>query len=547
VVKIVRPLLRLAFSRRSLTGRAAGAAGRYLDERLQLAKPLRKQLNKVFPSNWSFMLGEIALYSFVVLILTGTFLTFFFDPSMTEISYHGSYVPLHDVTMSRAYESSVRLSIDVRGGLLIRQIHHWAALMFLASMIIHMCRIFFTGAFRKPREINWLIGLSLLALAIVEGFAGYSLPDDLLSGTGLRIADAIILSIPVIGTWLSYLIFGGKFPGTEIIGRLYIAHVLLIPGLLAALIGAHLSIIVRQKHTEFPAAGRTEQTVSGERLYPSYALKSGGFFVLVFAALAGLGGLAQINPVWLWGPYEPAQVSSASQPDWYMLFLEGALRLFPPISLHPFGHTVSPLFWPAVVLPAVLGLTAASYPFLEAKLSKDRARHNLLQRPRDAPARTALGAMALSFYIILSIAGADDVIAKTADLSLEGLVWALRIGLLIVPPLAFFFTYWMCLGLEEHDREVLEEGIETGIVQRTPEGDYIEIHQQLGPADEHGEGILRYAGTPVPKRVNEVLNPELAARPRGFFFPHRSPAEPAGNRPDQDGRERQPTSELEHR
>ena len=504
-MKLVRPLLRLMFSRRSLTGRVAGATGRALEERLGIAGGLRKQLNKVFPSNWSFMLGEIALYSFIVLLLTGTFLTFFFDPSMARVDYQGSYVPLRGVSMSRAYASSLHISFDVRGGLLIRQIHHWAALVFVTAMIVHMCRIFFTGAFRKPREINWLIGLTLLALGIVEGFAGYSMPDDLLSGTGLRVAFSIVESIPVLGSWLAFLIWGGNYPGTEIIGRLYIAHVLLIPGLILVLIGAHLTIIVRQKHTDFPAAGRSEQTVSGERLYPVYGMKSAGFFLILFAALAFLGGVAQINPVWLWGPYEPASQTSGAQPDWYMGFLEGALRLFPPIEIRLWHHTISPVFWPTVALPLVLGLLAASYPFLERRLTGDRGPHNLLQRPRDAPARTALGAMALSFWMVLNVGWADDILAEVCHLDIDTMVFLLRLALLLVPPVTFAVTYWMCLGLEEHDREVLSEGLETGLVRRLPDGEYVEVHQPLGPVDSEGEGVLSYAGAPVPKRLNEIL------------------------------------------
>jgi ubiquinol-cytochrome c reductase cytochrome b subunit len=504
-MKVVRPLLRLMFSRRSLTSRAAGAVGNSLEERLGIAAGLRKQLDKVFPSNWTFMLGEIALYSFIVLVLTGTFLTFFFDPSMARVDYSGSYVPLQGVNMSRAYASSLHISFDVRGGLLVRQIHHWAALVFVTAMIVHMCRIFFTGAFRKPREINWLIGLTLLALGIVEGFAGYSMPDDLLSGTGLRVAFSIVESIPVIGSWLAFLIWGGNYPGTEILGRLYIAHVLLIPGLILVLIATHLTIIVRQKHTDFPAAGRTEQTVSGERLYPVYGLKSGGFFLIQFAVLTALGGLAQINPVWLWGPYEPASQTSGAQPDWYMGFLEGALRLFPPIEIRLWRHTISPVFWPTVVLPLVLGLVAASYPFVERRLTGDREWHNLLQRPRDAPARTALGALALSFWMVLNIAWADDIMAEVFHLDIDTMIWLLRLALILVPPAVAGITYWMCLGLEEHDREVLTEGLETGLVRRLPDGEYVEVHQLLGPVDEDGEGLLSYAGAPVPKRLNEIL------------------------------------------
>src|SRR3978361_849519 len=221
----------------------AAEQGDAIDSRYHPSAAVRRQLNKVFPTHWSFMLGEIALYSFIVLLLTGTYLTFFFDPSMTETVYHGSYKLMDGVPMSQAYKSTLEISFDVRGGLIIRQIHHWAALMFVAAMLIHMLRVFFTGAFRKPREFNWIIGILLLVLGVVEGFAGYSLPDDLLSGTGLRIADAIMLSIPVLGTWVAFLVFGGPFPGDVIIGRLYIAHVLLIPGILLGLIGAHLALL----------------------------------------------------------------------------------------------------------------------------------------------------------------------------------------------------------------------------------------------------------------------------------------------------------------
>jgi ubiquinol-cytochrome c reductase cytochrome b subunit len=496
-----------------------GKLAKWVDDRLNLAAPLRVQLNKVFPDHWSFMMGEIALYSFIILLLSGTYLTFFFDPSMVDTVYHGRYVPLQGITMSRAYESTLNISFDVRGGLVIRQIHHWAALLFLAAMLIHMFRVFFTGAFRKPREINWLIGLSLIGLSIIEGFAGYSLPDDLLSGTGLRIADAIMLSIPVVGTWVSFLIFGGTFPGDLIIGRFYIAHVLLIPAILAALIGAHLALIVRQKHTEFPLAGRSEQTVSGERVFPTYAAKAGGFFFIVTGVICALGGLAQINPVWLFGPYNPAQVSSGSQPDWYMMFLDGSTRLFPSWEIRLWGHTVPPLFWPTVVLPGILFTLAGIYPFLEAKMTKDRLPHNMLQRPRDVPVRTSLGAMAITFYLVLFLSGGNDIIAKAFNISLNAMTWGGRVALLTLPPLAYLLTYRVCLGLERHDREVLEHGVETGIIKMLPTGEFIEVHQPLGPVDEHGHGKLSYAGAPVPKRMSELGAASPLRRIRGFLYP----------------------------
>ena len=497
-----------------------GKAGRWSEDRLGAAGGMRKQLNKVFPDHWSFMMGEIALYSFIILILSGTFLTFFFDASMSEVRYDGSYVPLDGVEMSRAYASTLNISFDVRGGLVMRQIHHWAALLFMAAMLIHMFRVFFTGAFRKPRELNWLIGLGLITLGLVEGFAGYSLPDDLLSGTGLRIAAAIMQSIPVIGSWAEFLVFGGKFPGTVIIGRLYIVHVLLVPGILAGLIGAHMALLIKQKHTEFPGPGKTEQTVSGERMYPTYGMKAGGFFFIVFAVCAALGGLAQINPVWLFGPYNPAQVSSGSQPDWYIGFLDGSTRLFPSWEIRLFDHTIPPLFWPTLVLPGILFTLAGAYPFLEAKFTGDKSAHNLLQRPRDVPVRTGLGAMAITFYGVLLISGGNDLIAKAFDISLNAMTWAGRICLLVLPPLAYAITYKICLGLQRHDREVLEHGIETGIIKLLPNGEFIEVHQPLGPVDDHGHGQLQYAGSKVPKKMNELGNPH-GSKIRGFFYPVR--------------------------
>ena len=187
--------------------------GEDVDTRYHPSAAVRRQLNKVFPTHWSFLLGEIAMYSFIVLLLTGVWLTLFFDPSMVDVTYNGVYQPLRGVEMSRAYQSALDISFEIRGGLFVRQIHHWAALMFSASIMVHLARIFFTGAFRRPREANWVIGSLLLILSMFEGYFGYSLPDDLLSGIGLRAAlSSITLGMPVIGTWLHWVLFGGDFP-----------------------------------------------------------------------------------------------------------------------------------------------------------------------------------------------------------------------------------------------------------------------------------------------------------------------------------------------
>ncbi|OLB79542.1 MAG: cytochrome b [Actinobacteria bacterium 13_2_20CM_2_71_6] len=505
-----------------------GAAALEIDDRLQVATPLRRIFNKVFPDHWSFLLGEIALYSFIVLLLTGTFLGLFFDPSAKEVAYNGSYTPLKGVMMSQAYNSALNISFEVRGGLIMRQMHHWAALLFMAAIVVHMFRVFFTGAFRKPRELNWIVGSLLFWLGLVEGFAGYSLPDDALSGTGLRIANAIILSIPVIGSWTAASLFGGEFPGEVILDRLYIVHVLLVPAIILALIAVHMGLLVKQKHTQWPGPGRTNKNVVGVRMFPGFAAKGGGFFMIVFAMIAFLGGLFQINPIWLFGPYKAAVVSAASQPDWYMMFLDGSTRLMPAWELrfHLFGHgyTMPPLFWPTVVLPGILTTLPLVYPFLEARFTKDKAIHHLLQRPRDVPVRTSLGAMAIAFYLVLFLSGGNDVIADKFHISLNATTWAGRIGLLVLPPLAYYLTYRACLGLQQHDREVLVHGIETGIIKRTVDGRFYEVHQPLAEPDEHGHVPLEYAGWVVPKKMNRVgaLLPTL----RGFFRPVEEPPPP---------------------
>ncbi|ADP79855.1 cytochrome bc1 complex cytochrome b subunit [Pseudofrankia inefficax] len=461
-------------------------ANRAVDERFHTQRALRENLNKVFPDHWSFMIGEIALYSFIILLLTGIYLTLFFDPSNTEVIYHGSYVPLKGVEMSRAYASTLDISFDTRAGLIFRQIHHWAALLFVASIIVHCFRVFFTGAYRKPREINWLIGVGLLVLGTLEGFAGYSLPDDLLSGTGLRIAASIAQSIPVIGTWASFLVFNGEWPGTDLLPRLYVVHILLVPGLLLALIGAHLGILWFQKHTDFPGPGKTEDNVVGHRVFPVFAVKSGAFFMMVFAMLALLGGLAQINPIWIFGPYDPSKVSSASQPDFYIGFLDGSTRLMPPWEFRGLGHTIPAVFWPTVILPGILFTLLALWPWLESMFTGDRESHNLLQRPRDAPTRTGIGMMSISFYLVLLISGGNDVIAKTFSISLNAMTWAGRIGLIIVPPITYVATKKLCIGLQKRDHDIAHHGIETGIIRQLPTGEFVEDHRpKLPPVSDY--------------------------------------------------------------
>lgn len=445
-----------------------GRLGRWIDDRLGATRFTRSTLNKVFPDHWSFMLGEVAMYCFLVLLVTGVFLTFFFSPSSKEVIYQGSYAPLRGVRMSEAYRSTVELSFDVRAGLVMRQIHHWAALVFVAAIVAHLCRVFFTGAFRRPRELNWIVGVTMLLLAIANGFTGYSMPDDLLSGTGLRIAYSIAISIPLIGTWLTFLVFGGEFPAEQIINRLFVIHILLVPAALATLLGGHLAILWRQKHTQFAGRGKTEHNVVGSHLWPTYAAKSVALFAAVFAVLAALGGLAQINPVWLYGPFEPAAVTTAAQPDWYVGWLEGALRIFPPWEVRAFGHTIANPFFPGVLLPGLTFGALYAWPFVEARVTKDRGAHELLDRPRDRPVRTAIGVGVLAFYVVLLLAGGQDIVAEQLRVRVTSVVYAFQIGLVVLPLGAALFAYKLAKDLQAADRQAAERRAGQGA---TPVGD----------------------------------------------------------------------------
>jgi ubiquinol-cytochrome c reductase cytochrome b subunit len=454
----------------------------WADGRLGIYGLAKSQMRKVFPDHPSFMLGEICLYTFLILILTGVYLTLFFEPSSAETVYHGSYEPLNGIIMTRAYESTLDISFDVRGGLLIRQIHHWAAVVFVAGMLIHMMRVFFTGAFRKPRELNWLFGWTLLFLGIITGLTGYSLPDDLLSGTGLRFAQGAILSVPVVGTYLSFFLFGGEFPGDDIISRLYPIHILLLPGIMLGLVVAHLILVFYHKHTQFPGPGRDQKTVVGMPFMPVYMAKAGGFFFLVFGVLSVMGAIATINPVWAFGPYRADLVTTGAQPDWYLGFSEGLIRVMPGWEINAFGHTLAlGVFIPFSLFPLLM-LAIGVYPFIEAWITGDKREHHVLDRPRNAPTRTGLGVAWLSLYGVLLIGGGNDIVATRFHLSINVITWAVRIGFFVVPVLAFIITRRICLGLQRRDRDKVLHGRESGTIKRLPNGEFIEVHEPLSQA-----------------------------------------------------------------
>ncbi|GAA4141282.1 ubiquinol-cytochrome c reductase cytochrome b subunit [Actinomadura keratinilytica] len=460
----------------------------FLDDRLGSTTFFKRNARKVFPDHWSFMLGEIALYSFVILLLTGTFLTLWFKPSMHEVIYDGSYTKLNGVKMSEAYASALHISFDVRGGLLMRQLHHWAAILFMASIMAHMLRVFFTGAYRKPRELNWLIGIGMFTLGMVEGLFGYSLPDDLLSGTGLRITQGVLEAIPLVGTYGYMFLFGGEFPegdNGDLIPRLFTLHVLLIPGIILALVTAHMMIMWHQKHTAMPTRNQTEKQVYGYPFYPVFMAKTGAYFLFTFGVLALLSTLTQINPIWLFGPYDPGAISAGSQPDFYMGVLEGSLRIMPGWEITAAGHTLSL----NVLIPALLPLGivfggAAAWPFIERWVTGDNRSHHVNDRPRNAPVRTGVGVAAVTFYGLLWLAGANDLLAERFHVSLFATTWFFRVAVFVGPVLAYIITKRICLGLQRKDAAVIDHGVESGIIVMSPEGKFSERHDPVKEDDK---------------------------------------------------------------
>ncbi|CAN5826020.1 hypothetical protein BH23ACT1_BH23ACT1_06480 [soil metagenome] len=408
---------------------------------------LRTALDKVFPDHWSFLLGEIALYSFVVLVVTGVFLALLFDASGEMTIYDGSYGPLQGEQVTRAYASVLALSFDVRAGLLVRQTHHWAALVFTAAIVVHACRVFFTGAFRRPRRLNWAIGVSLLGLSLANGWFGLSLPGDLLSGTGLRIGWSTALAVPVVGPALAFLVFAGEFPAEAMLNRLFWIHVLILPLAIGGLLSAHMVLVIRHTHTQFAGGRRREVNVVGDRAWPAYAAKTIGLFLLVACALVALGGLVQVNPIWLYGPFDPAAVTVPAQPDWYLGWIEGSLRVFPTLSVSAFGYELPSPFFSGVLLPLAVFAVLFSWPWIEARVTGDRGLHHLLDRPRDNPMRTALGVGSLAFLTLLLGAGSHDLQGQRLGVGVDTMTVAYRVLLVTVPPAAALVAWRACRDL----------------------------------------------------------------------------------------------------
>ncbi|GAA4123398.1 cytochrome bc complex cytochrome b subunit [Knoellia locipacati] len=496
----------------SAAARKAGGVAGWIDDRTGSAKGVNYLLRKVFPDHWSFMLGEIAMYSLIICLISGALLTLWFVPSAGHTIYDGSYVPLRGQQMSEAYASTLNISFDVRGGLIVRQIHHWAALMFIVGLTVHMFRVFFTGAFRKPRELNWVIGTVLALLAAIEGFAGYSLPDDLLSGTGIRAMEGFVQTAPVIGSYLAYGIFGGPFPGEAIIPRLYSAHVLLLPAILVGLFTAHIVLVAVQKHTQFPGPGRTNDNVVGYRVMPVYAAKAGGFFFIVFGVIALISALFTINPIWAYGPYDPSPVTAGSQPDWYMGAYDGALRLLPGwLEFSFLGFTMSlNIALGALVLLPLVYIVVGVYPFVERWVTGDDREHHLLDRPRNNPTRTGIGMAGIVAYSVFMFAAGNDIMAIKLGMSINDITWAFRIGLFVLPPLTFWVTKRICLSLQRRDRDLALHARESGRIIRGADGSFHERHDAL---TDHERWILVQHEPVEPLQLTPDVDENGVARP----------------------------------
>ena len=446
--------------------------------------------SRAIPVHWSFLLGTISLSCFVVLLVTGVVLLVFYDPSNATVRYDGSYAPMQGVPVSTAYASTMHISFEVRGGLLARQVHHWAALVLPAALMLQLLCTFFTGGFRRPRHWSWVLLALTFVLALADGWSGYGLPDDKLGGTGLRIVEGILIGVPVVGTRASFLLFGGEFPG-NVLEHMYWLHVLVIPVALVLALGLRLRLAVRRRPAQYRSRGRTEGNVVGLPL-SVVAIRAGGLYLVTAGVLLLMGGLVAINPIWLYGPASAESASAGGQPDWYTSFLDGALRLAPSgWELEALGGT-----WPLGVLVPQLAVgtfivVIVMWPFLEAWVVGDRAPHHLLERPRDHPVRTAFGVAGLCFFLVLWIAGATDLVTVRFGIAFENQVVALRALVILGPIVAFQAAREVCLALGEREREQQRDGRETGQVFRGPEGGYTELH---APAVQEPAAAAAIAG-----------------------------------------------------
>jgi quinol-cytochrome oxidoreductase complex cytochrome b subunit len=461
--------------RRSVSDRVAAYLGatRCGRRASRLSAELRR---RTVPNHWTNLFGVVTAACVVVLFGTGVVLMFFYTPSNEVVTYTGSYGPLHGAEVSKAFDSTMRVTFDVPGGLLVRQAHHWAALLLPAALILQMLSIFFTGGFRRPRRGGWVLLFFVFVSALAGGWSGYALPDDMLSGTGLRIVEGIILGIPFIGTDVSRLLFGGEFPGS-VLANLYPVH-LAVSVALVVLLLVRGGLWYAKGSPQFAGEGRAIPLV------PNAARRGLGLGLVVSGILVLISATVTVSPIWLYGPSSPADASAGSQPDWYTGFLDGALRLVPPGWEFVWLDRTWTLALLIPLAAVTLSLTlVAVYPFLEEWIADDHRDHHLLDRPRDTPTRTGVGVAGLVFFGVLWLAGSADLVAVAFSLSIEGVIATLQVGVLVAPIIAFELARRVCLGLQRKDRELVLHGFETGRIVRLPGGEYVEVRQPISDVE----------------------------------------------------------------
>lgn len=429
-----------------------------LDARVGLSAPLKQLGRKVFPRHWSFLLGHATLSCFLVLIVTGIFLTFFYAPSTEPTIYTGSAALYQGRELPAAYESIVRLTHDVPGGLLVRRLHRAAAMLLIALAALHLVRVVLSGAFRRPREVNYHIGWLLLLLAIASAYTGHLLPLEVLSGTSMRIFYTFIASVPWVGEGLATWVFGGEFPTGTILPRLHIAHVLLLPGLMIGGMLVHLGLVVRQTHTQLPIRGVDgERTVRGETLWPQTAIT----FATTTLGVAGLLAFSSVLVPWadvdLHGPYELAISTNASQPDWPLFWVFGAQRLYPGFHFDVLGATISGPFIMGVVLPGLFIMLLLAYPWIERHVvGDDGLEHHVMQHPFEVPFRAAVVAGILTLLLVLSVAATTDALARGLLVPVERIVQVLRVVTFVLPPVVGAAVGWWAQRRTLTLQEVIE-------------------------------------------------------------------------------------------
>ncbi|ELZ32547.1 menaquinol-cytochrome c reductase cytochrome b subunit precursor [Halogeometricum pallidum JCM 14848] len=451
----------------------------WLDRRFDLDGG-RSFLGKAFPAEDSFLLGEVALFCFVVLALTGMFLGMFFEPSTSDVEYEGSVAAFQGQEVPEAFASVLHITYDIPFGMFIRRMHHWAAHLFVASIGLHMLRVFFTGAYRNPREANWVVGTGLAGLAMGAAYTGYALPFDEFAATATGIGYNLATSVPFAGDVLGKVVFGGEFPSSATIPRLYFLHVLVIPVAIAGLLAIHMAILVRQKHTEAPrdddvvgpspprsnrvtdgdavgdggAAGTVDRdddsVVVGLPAFPNQAAVSVVVFFLTLATLAVLGGFLPVHNIAEYGPNNPAGTPELIMPDWFLMWVYGFLKLLPSwmsFTVPVAGVHVSTEFIGGIVLPTLVFGAVAVWPFVDYRADPVHFTANPLDRPR----QTAVGVAAIQFIMIASIAGMNNLLSRALGVETGVVNPVLTAALVAVPAVSGYLTYRLLDGGEGAD------------------------------------------------------------------------------------------------